>query len=249
MLQKTFTHIPGIGEVYERLIWSKGINCWIDFFDLKERLPFSSEKKEIISNYIIRSQDALRRRDVSFFAQHLPKREWWRLCTKFGNKIAYLDIETTGLSPYYHDITLIGIYDGANNNIYIRGKNLDEFPHAILNFDILVTYNGITFDVPFVRYFFRNIRLPSVHIDLRYALRRLGYTGGLKAIEQKLGICRPEEVRGIDGYEAVRLWHQYCSGNERALELLIKYNAEDIGNLKILLEFFIDKMTSKLTYP
>ncbi|MEA3323841.1 MAG: ribonuclease H-like domain-containing protein, partial [Euryarchaeota archaeon] len=38
------------------------------------------------------------------------------------------------------------------------------------------------------------------------------------------------------GFDAVRLWHEYERGSADALELLLKYNREDIVNLETIIE-------------
>ena len=99
---------------------------------------------------------------------------------------------------------------------------------------MIVTFNGKTFDVPFVERYF-GIEMNHAHIDLRYVLRKLGYTGGLKAIEQRMGIDRGE-LCSVDGSVAVSLWHQYKRrGNASALETLLAYNCEDVVNLEYLM--------------
>src|SRR6185503_9998921 len=115
----------------------------------------------------------------------LPTNQHWRLASDFRRSIAYLDIETTGLG-YGDMITTIAIYDGSNILHYINGQNLSDFKRDIQAYNLLVTYNGKCFDVPFIERFF-NIRLDHAHIDLRYVLKSLGYTGGLKACERQLG--------------------------------------------------------------
>jgi len=66
-------------------------------------------------------------------------------------------------------------------------------------------------------------------------LRSLGYTGGLKKVETKLGLDRGD-LRDVDGFFAVLLWDEYRRrGNERALETLLAYNATDVLNLEPLM--------------
>ena len=71
---------------------------------------------------------------------------------------------------------------------------------------MLVTFNGSQFDVPFLRAHFPKARLDQAHIDLRFALASLGYRGGLKVVEQTLGLRRDPAIQGMDG-----LW-QYIYG-------------------------------------
>jgi uncharacterized protein YprB with RNaseH-like and TPR domain len=74
-----------------------------------------------------------------------------------------------------------------------------------------------------------------VQIDLRYVLKSLGYSGGLKGCEAQLGIDRGD-LTGVDGFFAVLLWNDYVqSGNEKALETLLAYNIEDVVNLETLM--------------
>ncbi|MCZ7406608.1 MAG: ribonuclease H-like domain-containing protein [Candidatus Methanoperedens sp.] len=50
---------------------------------------------------------------------------------------------------------------------------------------------------------------------------------------------------GISGFDAVRLWNMYERGDDEALELLIRYNREDVENLKIIIEMTYPKMIEK----
>jgi uncharacterized protein YprB with RNaseH-like and TPR domain len=77
-------------------------------------------------------------------------------------------------------------------------------------------------------------RLPQAHLDLRYLLKSLGYTGGLEGCERALGMTRPG-LEDIDGYFAVLLWAEYQrTGKEAALETLLAYNVEDVLTLERL---------------
>ena len=101
-------------------------------------------------------------------------------------------------------------------------------------YQLIVTYNGKSFDAPFVRNCLGG-SIGQAHIDLRYVLGSLGIRGGLKGCEQQLGIVR-NGVQEIDGYFAVMLWFDYYrNGNERALETLLAYNAMDVVNLETLM--------------
>ena len=98
----------------------------------------------------------------------------------------------------------------------------------------LVTYNGKCFDVPFIEWSFKT-RLNQIHIDLRYVLKSLGYSGGLKGCEYQLGVDRGE-LQGVDGFFAVLLWEEYLKTRDRkVLETLLAYNIEDVVNLEQLM--------------
>ena len=110
----------------------------------------------------------------------------------------------------------------------------DDFVRDIEQFKIIVTYNGRCFDVPFIEKHF-SIRMNHVHIDLRFLLKSLGFSGGLKGCERQLGIDRGD-LSDIDGYYAVILWNDYRrTGNEKKLKLLLDYNSADAKNLETLL--------------
>ncbi|MBI2088200.1 MAG: ribonuclease H-like domain-containing protein [Deltaproteobacteria bacterium] len=151
----------------------------------------------------------------------------------------YLDIETTGLSPSDGDLTVIGLCLDAGPRMQviqlvendISSANLLQ---AVSNVEVLYTYNGERFDLPFIRaklgvdlgHCFR-------HRDLMFECWRRNLYGGLKEVERKLGICRASV--GIDGRVAVELWFRYkYFGDRESLTTLLDYNKEDVCNLKLL---------------
>ena len=157
------------------------------------------------------------------------------------HKEAYLDIETTGLTPIYDEITVVGIYlcDGINREVVQlvgRDATADSILGTLKGADILYTYNGTAFDLPFIRSRL-NINLASVaeHHDLMYDCWRNNLYGGLKAVERQLGIER--RLKEVDGHEAIRLWWRYVDYFDTdALATLLEYNKEDVLNLRVLKE-------------
>jgi uncharacterized protein YprB with RNaseH-like and TPR domain len=179
------------------------------------------------------SVDALGRLDAQYFSAALNSRHHWRLFPHFRDHIGYLDIETNG-SGSDNYITAISLYDGVEAHSYVRDINLDQFADDIRGYKLLVTYNGKNFDIPFIEQEFR-MRLDHAHIDLRFLLKSLGITGGLKGCEKKVGIDR-QELDGLNGYAAVILWNDYeRNGNTHALDTLLAYNTLDTVNLETLL--------------
>jgi len=154
----------------------------------------------------------------------------------FKKRAAYLDIETSGDYTGGDVITVIGLYDGIKEYTFVKGRNLQDFEIAVSSYDLLITFNGSSFDLPLIKRCFPNISLPAGHIDLKFLLNRLGYKGGLKKIEREFGISRDATIEGLSGFEAVRLWKAYRWGDQEALDLLIRYNTADIVNLKPLME-------------
>ena len=157
---------------------------------------------------------------------------------------AYLDIETTGLAPSGCDITVIGIHicnNGDSSFTQLVGKDITEQSvlEALQGINILYTYNGSRFDLPFIHKSLGiNLAKAFTHIDLMYHCWRNNLYGGLKSVERQLGIER--RLASIDGYEAVKLWWRYVDSFDLdALNKLLEYNKEDVVNLKSLKERLI----------
>ncbi|MEK7872867.1 MAG: ribonuclease H-like domain-containing protein [Chloroflexota bacterium] len=152
---------------------------------------------------------------------------------------AYLDIETTGLSPFYDDITVVGISFGGVRDqevIQLVGKDIkaDALAKALKSATSICTYNGERFDLRFIHQKLGvDLMADFQHHDLMHDCWANGLYGGLKAVEQTLGIQR--KLTNIDGLEAVRLWWAYVRRHDQnALQTLLDYNKEDVLNLKHL---------------
>jgi len=245
MLRNSFVHIKGVGHISEQRIWRTGIRTWSEYKKKWKEVELPEKKKKRILEEIEKSQEELKAKNHKYFSEGLPVKESWRAYKEFEDSIVFLDIETTGLRFEYYDITVIGLFDGKKVNTYINGINLDDFQFELPKYSIMVTFNGSRFDVPFIQTKYPNVRFDQIHIDLRYALRRLGYKGGLKSIERQLGIKRASDVSDFRGIDAVRLWKRYRKGDDRALELLIKYNAEDIINLKRIMKIAYEDLKAQ----
>ncbi|PID41265.1 MAG: exonuclease [Proteobacteria bacterium] len=230
MLTATFCHIPGIGYATERKLWAQQILSWNDLLLCPHIVPRLSSHE--IRCRIEDSIEALSD-NPAFFTRTLKRRDSWRLFPHFREKTAYLDIETTGLG-WDAEITTITLYDGYQVRAYINGKNLQTFIDDIEDYQVLVTYNGLIFDIPCIERFFTT-RIRQAQIDLRYVLGALGCRGGLKGCERFFGINRAL-LDGVDGAGAVILWQEYQQyKSEAALETLLAYNREDTVNLERLL--------------
>ena len=232
MLRNTFCHIPGIGPKLEHRLWTMGYESWDSVLD-KGGAHLTSKRFRRVPEDIRQSITELDNRNTGFFSARMPAEEHWRFFREFRHSVAYLDIETDG-SMDVDAITTIALYDGREVRCYVRDRNLDDFAGDIQDYKLLVTYSGKCFDVPVIERAF-NLTLDAAHIDLRYVLHSLGFRGGLKSCEKQLGIDRGS-LDGVDGYFAVLLWRDFVyTGNERALETLLAYNAEDVLNLEPLM--------------
>jgi uncharacterized protein YprB with RNaseH-like and TPR domain len=234
MLERTFQIIPNVGPAREKELWRRGVQTWKDF--PQNSVGLSRKLDESMRSAIERAQAALEARDVEQLVMMLPSRERWRLYPHFANECAYLDIETDGTGPYC-EVTAIGVLWKEQVYSFVPGYNLEDFERFAENIKVLVTFNGSCFDVPVLERYFRHLRLPKAHIDLRFTARTVGLEGGLKRIENELGLHRPLHLRGLDGYEAVRLWRVWRDAHDvTALRMLVEYNLYDAIQLKPLLE-------------
>jgi uncharacterized protein len=152
---------------------------------------------------------------------------------------AFLDIETTGLSPLYSEITVIGIHicKGEETSfVQLVGRDItpENVLEALEGVHIIHTYNGSRFDLPFInRKLGINLEEIYSHRDLMYDCWNNNLRGGFKSVERQLGIDR--NLQGINGYDAVRLWWRYIDAFDLdALNTLLQYNKEDVLNLKVL---------------
>lgn len=233
MLENTFIHLQGVGEATERRIWERGVRSWDDYLANFQKV----KRFEHHCRHIEDSKHSFRKKDPDFFARCLPSRDTWRAFPHF-RKIAYLDIETTGLGKGRDYTTVAGVYDGKKVHSFIHGQNMDKLHDELRRYEMVVTFNGAQFDIPFLKQDFPGISIPNLHVDLRWALNSLGITGGLKKIEDRFGFEREEDLKGLDGYDAVKLWKRYKNSRDKdALDILVRYNAADISNLGKLMEY------------
>lgn len=230
MLKNTFCHLPGIDAAGERRLWAAGVHCWDD---VSAALRLTRGQSDWLAEQVAISLGYLERNNARYFADLLPSQSHWRLFPEFRSSVAYLDIETTGLRGD-STITTIALYDGNRVRCYVQGENLGAFVSDIQDYEVIVSYNGKAFDVPFIERSF-GVKLRHAHIDLMYTLRSLGYKGGLKGCERQLGLDR-KELNDVDGYFAVLLWQEYQrTRSRRALDTLLAYNVQDVVNLETLM--------------
>ena len=172
-------------------------------------------------------------------------------------KSAYLDIETNYTGTFTdqrlfrdsknHQLTVVGIRvvaEADDTFIQLVGDQISKTAvmGALAGVNHLFTFNGRSipdkvkgytgFDFPVIA-----AQLGVVldhefeHIDLCPECWKAGLYGGLKKVEQALGLKR--ELPGKDGLWAQETWKQYkVSGNARLLDELLAYNKEDVFMLR-----------------
>lgn len=233
-LFNSFTFVKGIGVKAETTLRELGIYCWNDV--IKKQCPelFPKRKWHALWNGVNSALKALKILDISQLTTLIPKIQHWKMIPNFIDRIAYLDIETTGLSPHHSHITTIAVYDGTEVHDFVRGDNLNEFPSFISRFPAITTFYGKAFDIPFIKHEM-GIDFNQIHFDVCFLLRRLKIKGGLKNVEKSFGISRGD-LEDLDGYSAVLLWNKFKKTKKKKyLETLLAYNNEDVINLEFLL--------------
>jgi uncharacterized protein YprB with RNaseH-like and TPR domain len=242
-VENSFIPVEGVGERTERRLWEAGITHWDDF-DGSVVGPTTAER---IDAFVDRARGHLDAGNARYFDDAFPSAERWRLYETFRDGVSYFDIETTGLGRR-DDVTTVSFHRKGETRTLVQGRDLtaENLTTELDRASLLVSYNGIRFDVPFLeRAFDRAIDVP--HFYLMYPCRRLDLTGGLKSVEQQVGITRDRP--DLSGRDAVRLWHEYERGDESSLETLVSYNRDDARNLASLAEILCDELHNQVFAP
>ncbi|MFB6140677.1 MAG: ribonuclease H-like domain-containing protein [Halosimplex sp.] len=236
-IENSFIPVDGVGEKTERSLWKSGITHW-DAFDPS---AVGARQAENVESFVATAAERLDDGDAAFFRERFPSGSHWRCYENFREGACFLDIETTGLDSQRHDVTVVGLHSPGETEVLVAGRDLTagRLQRRLDDASILVTFNGKRFDVPFLETAF-DVDVDVPHVDLLYPCRRLGLTGGLKAIERETGIDRDRP--DLSGEDAVRLWREYERGDERALETLVSYNRDDTENLRLLADDVVDRL-------
>ena len=204
MLESTFQLASGIGPAREQSLWRAGIAGWSDFRQTKDAV-LPGRAGQLLRSAIEAAADALACGDADRLGSLLPAGEHWRMLPAFGDAVLYLDIETGDDDVRFEGISAIGMLDHHGPRLLLGGRDLQCFPEVARGASILVTFNGLSFDVPILRRAFPDWRPPVCHVDLRHVLRRLGHGGGVKSIERsltRLRLARPDHLAGMGGWDA-----------------------------------------------
>jgi hypothetical protein len=235
-IENSFIPVRGVGEKTERTLWQQGVTHWDEF----DPSLVGSTTGERIQAFIEQGWRHLDAGDARFFGEQFPGSEAWRLYENFRDDAVFFDIETTGLSKDRDQVTTVSFHRGGDTTTLVAGDDLTrEAVARQLDAPLLVTFNGATFDVPFLEREF-DLSIDAPHVDAMYPCKRIGLTGGLKAIEGEIGLERDRP--DISGRDAVRLWHEHERGVDGALETLVSYNREDAVHLRDLMDHVADRL-------
>lgn len=247
MIESTFILLKGVGEWTERRLWESGADSWQAFLACGSPPGIAPLRKKAYDEQLAVASRHLREGHARYFSRCLKQRDHWRLYEAFRARAVCLDIETTGGPPSEGDVTVVGLYANGRTTSLVRGESLTEgrLNEELSRYDLLVTFFGSVFDLPYLRAKFPRLVADQPHFDLCFAARRVGLGGGLKQIEANLGLHRPSDLYGLNGWDAVRLWREWRGGESGALDLLLRYNEADTRNLEPLAELLFRRLRER----
>jgi uncharacterized protein len=247
MIRRTFQLFPSVGSWRERDLWARGIESWDDFPAEGSGIGISKRVDRAAREKISKCRAALATRDLAELGRLVPPREHWRLYADFAQEAAFFDVEAEGAAVQRPSV--VSIFDSSGLVVFVRDRNLEELPERLSRSRFWITFNGSCFDLPILRACFESLEPPAVHLDLRFLARRLGLGGGLKELEERLGIGRPSHLRGLNGWDAVALWRTYqCENAIEALRFLVEYNLYDAFQLRSLADILYNRAAARLAF-
>lgn len=246
MIKESFQILKRISKGKEKSIKSQGIKDWNDFIKKDKIKGISNKSKQYYNQELLKASEAIKNNNSKYFKNILPSMETWRLYNQFKSQAVFLDIEVTGVKEY-DDIIMVGLFDGIDTKLMIRGINLNmkALEEELKQYKLIITFNGNVFDLPFLKKRYPNLIPDIPTIDLRHFANRHNLKGGLKHIEENLNIKRSDLQYKFRSGDIKRLWRMYlASGDRHYLKLLVEYNEDDCINQKIILERIIKEISA-----
>ena len=169
-------------------------------------------------------------------------------------RVGHLDIETSNLNASYGIILSYCILNDKTGEILGRAitknelkgeldaKLVTECVRDMLEFDILVTYFGTKFDIPFIRTRAAQLGIdfPAYgvlkHIDLYYVVRNKCKLHR-NSLEQACAILLGETHKTVIN---PKIWIQALQGKKSALDFVLDHNKRDVVDTKALYDKVID---------
>ncbi|MFA5576856.1 MAG: ribonuclease H-like domain-containing protein [Tissierellaceae bacterium] len=168
------------------------------------------------------------------------------------NRVTFIDIETTGLDRKREVIYLIGLlyFDWTRESWILNqyfasdlakeGRLLESFIADLQDFDLLISYNGDSFDLPFIGHRLKKYGLDDKFFqglgsfDLYRLVRKNNIflnlpSLKLKSLEQFLGFEREDKYSGL---ECIGFYYDYMENKDPILrENILKHNFDDLVNM------------------
>lgn len=164
----------------------------------------------------------------------------------FTEDSIFFDIETTGFSPARTNLYMIGCATREGDRLildqFFAEKKEDEavvmeaFFALLANYHTILTFNGIGFDIPYLKAKCNALELPDPfsshsYVDIYKEVSRFKFLFGLASFKQKsievfLGIDRED---AYSGGELIEVYKEYQKAPDKAsLSLLRGHNYEDV---------------------
>lgn len=264
MLTETFIVAPEIGLERERTLWQAGFRTWWDVHGAADSDLPTGVPVPFLRHTVEACIHAFERRNWAAVAQVLKAGSQWR-CLQLVSadsplsgsapplRILALDIETEGISKWENRVTTVGICGDATEHKPIallphEPGFKEQLFHVLKQTDLLLTFNGTQFDIPFLKAQpdLVEMPVPPFHVDLRFAFSAVGIKGGLKRVQVQMGYQREGALAEVDGFMAVLLWQEHLRNTPGALETLVRYCLEDVVVLLDLAPLVYDMLAKSL---
>lgn len=184
MIESSFCLLTGVGPKTERRWWQRGIETWTEFLSSSSIPGIGPSRKAVYDEELGQAQAHRAQEDARYFGNKLPAGEQWRLYEWLRPRAVYLDIETNS----FGQITVVGLYGRGGFTSLVEGDLLTRrrLCDELAQYDLLVTFNGTSFDLPVLLATIQGLPLDQPHIDLCVLGRQLGYRAGSKPSSSSL---------------------------------------------------------------
>jgi uncharacterized protein YprB with RNaseH-like and TPR domain len=169
-------------------------------------------------------------------------------------EVCYLDLETTGLSMV--PLFLIGLMYSDGERLVVDQLFARDYTEArailcfvsefLERFTIVVTFNGIAFDLPFLaeRMIVSGLDFspPAIHLDLLPVARRAlrGRTPNHKLQTLETYLCKRKRIGDIPGSEIPDVYHDFVrSGDATCMAGVFHHNRLDLLTMLQLVTVFL----------
>ena len=232
--------IRGVGPVTEGKLKDEGYE---DIESLCSHTRWGDQAKAIA--------EAVEQRDARFFSG--TKASDWHVLTLYSpGEMVFLDIETCGLSST-QPLFLIGMMreheDGHMRLRQFFARSYEEevavlaaVRRELESAGVVVTYNGLRFDMPYIRdrmaYYGTCCPEDHFHFDLLWTARRLfrEMLPNCKLVTVASYVLGYERGEDIPGYMIPEVYHDFVM-NPRSAQIrpILEHNAMDIHAMALLL--------------
>jgi uncharacterized protein YprB with RNaseH-like and TPR domain len=171
-------------------------------------------------------------------------------------RVCYLDIETTGLSMA--PLFLVGLMYASEGRLVVDQLFARDYSEeaAVLaylaslmpRFEAIVTFNGITFDVPYIEERMTIHRLsfpaPATHVDLLPLARSVvgGKTPNHRLQTLEAHFCNRKRVGDIAGADIPASYHEFVRTHDaKDMANIIHHNRLDLVTMLQLVTVFLSR--------